>query len=197
MARLAMVLFCFLVLGACGATGPSRHISGSDSTQAERLAAALSSAAQTGDPVLDHVIGEMTALEAALARGVPASPEDEQAASGEPELALVPRPGSQGVLSLMHAIHLASYREERHLAEGWRALQGQHPSLAGLRARAVPADLGERGVYLRLLAGPFDTADDARRACRAIEAGSNWCAITAFDGTPVSSDAPLPVDGAR
>ncbi|WP_170175484.1 hypothetical protein [Glycocaulis alkaliphilus] len=177
-----------LALGACSVTGGQAGRDASPGAQqALRLAASLSEAARVDDPVLAHVTDEMDALEAALARGVPlaeAPPVEE-----EPSLALVPAPDArqQSLLSLMHGIHLASYREERHVAEGWRALQGQHASLSGLQARHVPADLGERGVYLRLVAGPFDNAQDAATACRVIQAAQNWCAVTAFDGTPVHS----------
>lgn len=186
MTRLILPFVCALALGACSVTGNAGRDASPQAQQAVRLAASLNEAARAGDPVLGHVTDEMTALEWALARGVPvqeaAAPDDD-----EPALALVPAPdtGGQPVLSLMHGIHLASYREARHVAEGWRALQGQHASLAGLQARYVEADLGERGVYLRLLAGPFDTAADAVTACRAVQLRQDWCAVTAFDGSPV------------
>ncbi|MGY6660835.1 MAG: hypothetical protein ACXIVO_00800 [Glycocaulis sp.] len=189
MIRLALPLLSALALGACSVTGGQAARDASpDAQQALRLAAALSEAARVDDPVLAHVTDEMDALEAALARGVPLA-EDPPVEDEEPSLALVPAPDArqQSLLSLMHGIHLASYREERHVAEGWRALQGQHASLSGLQARHVPADLGERGVYLRLVAGPFDNAQDAATACRAIQAAQNWCAVTAFDGTPILS----------
>jgi len=184
MIKLLLPLLCALALGACSLTGSGVRAATPDAQQAARLAATLTQAARNGDPVLEHVTVEMTALEAAIARGVPADADQ----SSEPDAAahaLAEPPAAQSMISLMHAIHLASYREERHLADGWRALQGQHAALGGLQARYVEADLGERGVYLRLLAGPFDTAEDAVRACRTIQASQDWCAVTAFDGRPV------------
>jgi hypothetical protein len=188
MKKFALPILSALVLGACSVTGNAARDASPDAQQAARLAASLNEAARADDPVLAHVTGEMSALEAALARGVPA-PDPAPVEEEEPALALVPAPdvGGQPRLSLMHGIHLASYREERHVAEGWRALQGQHASLSGLQARYVPADLGERGTYLRLVAGPFDNAREAASACRAIQAAQSWCAVTAFDGHPVLS----------
>ncbi|MFC4724127.1 SPOR domain-containing protein [Glycocaulis abyssi] len=190
MIRLALPIFGALVLGACSVTGGHAGRDASpDAQQALRLAATLNAAARVNDPVLAHVTGEMDALEAALARGVPPA-EEPPAEADEASLGLVPAPDAgegQGLLSLLHGIHLASYREERHVAEGWRAMQGQHASLSGLQARYVPADLGERGIYLRLLAGPFDSAAEAASACRVIQAAQSWCAVTAFDGTPILS----------
>jgi hypothetical protein len=184
MRKLILLLVFVGALGACSTTGHGGRASSTEGQQAERLAGALLAAARDQDPVLEYVTGEMGALEAALARGVPA-PDVHAVMADDASLALVPRPEDVSGLSLMHGIHLASYREERHVGEGWRALQGQHAILAGLQARAIPADLGERGVYLRLLAGPFDSAGEALTACRAIQATQNWCAVTAFDGEPV------------
>lgn len=187
MFRLLLPLCLSLALGACGTSGTASRALSADGQQALRLAAALEAAAQADDAVLGHVIHEMDALEAALARGVPVHAEAEaEPFADEPAIALVPRPEADTVLSLMHGIHLASYRDARHVSEGWYALQGLHASLAGLQARYVTADLGPRGVYLRLLAGPFDTAEEASEACRSLQAAQNWCAVTAFDGTAVS-----------
>ncbi|KPP83134.1 MAG: hypothetical protein HLUCCA04_03390 [Oceanicaulis sp. HLUCCA04] len=184
MTKLVLSLMCALTLGACSITGQAARDDSPSSQQAVRLAATLTQAARSGDPVLEHVTAQMTGLEDALARGLPEQGNHE-AEAGEASHALAAPPDARSMISLMHSIHLASYREERHLAEGWRALQGQHAALGRLQARYVEADLGERGVYLRLLAGPFDTADDAVQACRTIQASQDWCAVTAFDGMPV------------
>ena len=175
-----------LALSACSITGGSAA-PGADAQQAERLAALLMDHARRDDPVLAGARTEMSALEAALARPV------EQESAGvadtgpgtEPAMALLAAPSAQGGLGLLHAIHLASYREARHGAEGWRALQSQHASLDGLEARLVEADLGVQGVYLRLLAGPFDNREQAVAACAPIQSGGNWCAVLPFDGEPL------------
>lgn len=165
-------------LGACSITGGSTSLS-ADGAQAERLAAMLIDHARRDDPALGAARAEMTALEWALS-GAMASEEAE--AETPPAPALLAAPDTSGGLGLFHAIHLASYREARHGAEGWRALQSQHGSLEGLDARLVEADLGVQGLYLRLLAGPFDTPEAASAACGPIQASGNWCAVLPFDG---------------
>lgn len=188
MIRAASILLLTVSLGACASTGQGNGVSTPEGAQALRLAEALSSAAGSNDPVLGTVVPEMTALEAALSRP-PAPMAGPEMDSGESAAAaLVPAPdlsSATPVMSLMHAIHLASYREARHVAEGWHALQGQHPELSGLQARYVEVDLGGQGVYLRLLAGPFDTEADATQACLAVRARQDWCAVTPFDGIAV------------
>lgn len=166
------------VLSACASTGAPVALS-ADGEQAERLAAMLIDHARRDDPALGAAREEMTALEWALA-GQAAYGEAE--AETPPAPALLAAPETSGGLGLFHGIHLASYREARHGAEGWRALQSQHASLAGLDARLVEADLGAQGLYLRLLAGPFDTSEAASAACGPIQAGGNWCAVLPFDG---------------
>lgn len=129
----------------------------------------------------------MSALEYALvARSEPA-----QAAAPEPapEPAPLPAPDLTGARSILHGVHLTSYRDPAHVAAGWRALQGALPALEGLSARVAPADLGERGVYLRLKAGPFDTRDAAQAWCAGLQADGHWCQPVDFTGAPVAGSA--------
>lgn len=172
-----------LGLSACSLTGGTPAL-GADARQAERLAALLAGHARRDDPALARARDEMTALEWALAAQMAdTGPEPEPEATPAP--ARVAAPETAGGLSLFHAIHLASYREARHGAEGWMALRSQHASLEGLEARLVPADLGAQGLYLRLLAGPFDTSEAASAACAPIQARGSWCAVLPFDGEPL------------
>ncbi|MFN3835282.1 MAG: hypothetical protein ACK4NO_05215 [Glycocaulis sp.] len=170
-------------LSACSVTGGTPALS-ADARQAERLAALLAGHARRDDPALAGARDEMTALEWALS-----APRAGGEPEPEPETPIAPArvaaPGTAGGLSLFHAIHLASYREARHGAEGWTALQSQHASLEGLEARLVPADLGAQGIYLRLLAGPFDTPEAAGAACGPIQSRGSWCAVLPFDGEPL------------
>jgi hypothetical protein len=136
------------------------------------LATELDYRARHDPAALQAVEAEMRAL--ALRMAAPSEPEPEP----EP---LAPDP--EGGTSLMHAVHLASYRDEGHARAGWQTLQGLFPELLGVRqARLQPADLGSRGVFLRLKAGPFDTAAAAQQACAAIEESGGWCAVTDFTG---------------
>ncbi|MFP4519583.1 MAG: SPOR domain-containing protein, partial [Oceanicaulis sp.] len=77
---------------------------------------------------------------------------------------------------------LASYRRREHADPGWAQLVARHPELAGREARLSRASLGERGVFLRLKAGPFDTPAAAAAACDALKARGDWCSVTDFTG---------------
>lgn len=112
-----------------------------------------------------------------------AEPEPSPAASGD----LAPAPDLDGSRSLLHAVHIASYRTPEQVREGWDVLSARHAVLSRLEPRMDAADLGERGAYLRLKAGPFDDAAAARAACEQIEAAGDWCQATGFDGDRIAA----------
>lgn len=142
---------------------------------AAQLASELNYRARYDPQALDAVEAEMRALAVRLAAPAEPPPEPDPIAA-DPE----------GGISLMHAVHLASYRDEANAVSGWLMLQGLFPDLLSDRsARIEEADLGSRGLFLRLKAGPFDTADQARTACREVEATGGWCAVTDFTGRPL------------
>lgn len=190
MKRVFLILAA-LSVSACGATTASP-----DTPEAMRAAALARLLEQTAaqDPARIVAAGEeMSALEyALLARFEPA-----QAAAPEPEAEPppLPAPDLAGARSILHGVHLTSYRDPAHVAAGWRALQGTLPSLEGFSARVAPADLGERGVYLRLKAGPFDTRDAAQAWCAQAQAGGHWCQPVDFTGEPVSGPGSGPDGG--
>ncbi|MEE2525150.1 hypothetical protein V0U79_02145 [Hyphobacterium sp. HN65] len=142
---------------------------------AAQLASELDYRARYDPAALEAVDNEMRALALRLAAPAEPPPEPDPIAA-DPD----------GGISLMHAVHLASYRDEANAVSGWMMLQGLFPDLFGDRmARIEEADLGSRGLFLRLKAGPFDTAADARLACREVEATGGWCAVTDFTGRPL------------
>ncbi len=137
-----------------------------------RLAADLDRRSRQDPESLDRVEDDMRTLALRLAAPPEPAPESDPLA-----------PDPEGGVSLFHAIHLASYRAEEHAVSGWDSLQALFPGLLASRpARLEEADLGSRGVFLRLKAGPFDTETEARTACRQIEAAGGWCAVTDFTG---------------
>lgn len=81
---------------------------------------------------------------------------------------LAPPPDMTGGSSLMHAIHLASYRREDMARRGWAELRARYPVLADLDARLELAHIPGQGDFLRLKAGPFDNGGAAREACGAL-----------------------------
>lgn len=86
--------------------------------------------------------------------------------------------------SVLFALHLASYRTEASAAAGWRIIAGEVPdALEGLHPRIETVDLGpERGVYLRLKAGPVDSGADAAALCAALIESGHYCKTADFEG---------------
>ncbi|XBQ15961.1 MAG: hypothetical protein ABL308_13510 [Oceanicaulis sp.] len=164
-----------LALAAC-ATTPEP----APQSRAQALAALLVETERTDPMRLASAEPELSALERALR----AAPEPEPVAEAEPT-PLAPPPALAGAQSLMHAVHVASYREHRHAVSGWAELTARHPALQETRPRLQRVDLGDRGVFLRLKAGPFTDAESARSACAAIEASGEWCQVLDFTGEPL------------
>lgn len=104
-------------------------------------------------------------------------PQDDPGLPPEPDLA-----GSTG---LLHGVHVASYRDAEQARDGWAVLSERHAALSGLTPRIDETDLGEQGVYLRLKAGPFESAEAAEAACGGLEDSGDWCQVAAYDGAPL------------
>jgi len=175
--RLA-ILAIALAVSAC-ATAPE-PAPAEPQTRAQALAALLVSTDANAPARVMAAEAEMAALEAALTRSA-ANPIDPV----DPVPDLVAAPNLNGARSVLSAVHVASYREFTHAARGWRQLTERHAVLSGRSARLERVDLGERGVFLRLKAGPFDTPEAAATACAAIRSAGDWCAVTGFGGDPL------------
>jgi hypothetical protein len=179
--RLILSASCGLALAACATTAPepAPH---SSHQEAEALADLLLETGRSNPARIDSARAEMAALTDAL-RNTPLAQPVEPAPSNGDAGAPGPAPNLEGARSVMSAVHLASYRRLDHAEAGWRELQEAHPArLAGLHARFVEADLGSRGVFLRLKAGPLDSPAEARALCAQFEADGLWCAPADFTG---------------
>ena len=177
MIRRFLILPLCLILGACATPAPPDTSAGGPGV----LLAALLVETERVEPArVAAAAAEMAALEAALM-----SPGRSEIAPQEVEPhgpALSPAPSLQGAQSAMSAVHLASYRVRAHAEAGWTELSERHPALAGLSPRLASADLGERGVFLRLKAGPFDSPSQAAEVCAALAEAGDWCQPTDFTG---------------
>ncbi|WP_203292657.1 SPOR domain-containing protein [Maricaulis parjimensis] len=164
-------------------------------TDAARLGDAtareLSHLARFDPDVLETVYPELRALAAALVgasaaaeAGEPVTLPDMAMNTGTDTVPPVPEPMPQPARgsSLLHAVHLASYRREDMAERGWQELQTSHPVLAGLDARLELAHIPDQGDFLRLKAGPFDNAAEARTVCAELEARGQYCRATDFTG---------------
>tara|TARA_R110000868_G_scaffold93789_4_gene259308 strand:- start:1828 stop:2436 length:609 start_codon:yes stop_codon:yes gene_type:complete len=138
---------------------------------------------------LAEVAPQLRALALALAGPPPQAAQTvpgRQPMSGAPE-AMLTAP------SLWHGIHLASYRTMANSVAGWAELQARFPGLlADREARIEAVTIPERGEFLRLQAGPYDTLAAARAACAVMTGAGEYCLPVDFSGRPLADAGPAP-----
>ena len=147
---------------------------------AERTAVELAHLARFDPERLEEVGAELGALANALFYA-----ENAATASDDP----VPAPSLSAppaelldAPSLRHGVHLASYRLESNARSGWQELVRGNPELTGLQARVERRLIDERGEFLRLKAGPFDSRDQASALCQQLQAREHYCMPVDFSG---------------
>ncbi len=93
-------------------------------------------------------------------------------AAGEAVVSAIPSPRDQFLL------HLASYRTQGNAARGWELLTRKFAALLGaLRPIIRSVDLGDRGVFYRVQAGPIGSRASARALCRQLKARDQYCQV--------------------
>lgn len=94
------------------------------------------------------------------------------AASPKPKAEHRPAAGGYGV-------QIASYRDADNVEPGWATLRQRHkPLLNGVGHVVVPVDLGSsKGIYHRLIAGPFPARTAAEELCRSIRGRGASCLV--------------------
>jgi cell division septation protein DedD len=99
-----------------------------------------------------------------------------QTAASEP--ASAPARAPEAAVSRSAFVQLAAFRSADQVAPNWAAIQRKFPDLlAGLSATTRQVDLGNRGVFYRLLAGPLPDAAAARRLCGELRARDQDCLL--------------------
>ncbi len=94
------------------------------------------------------------------------SPAEQQAAPAKPR---GPQPG----------VHLASYRSIRDAERGWSQLRRAYKAeLGGLQSDISKVDLGAKGIFYRLKAGPLADKGEAQAICRKLKRRRQFCAPT-------------------
>ncbi len=88
--------------------------------------------------------------------------------------------------SLMHAVHIGSYRTAERAFAGYDQLTAKAPQLLNqLSPRVERVDLGpQKGIYERLKAGPFASKAEAQSVCTALGAQGVYCTLADFTGKP-------------
>ena len=86
-----------------------------------------------------------------------------------------------------YALQLASYKQQSRLQRGWQELQQRFPEiLQGKSGRTTSVNLGERGTYYRLKAGPISDQRTAQQLCQQLIDNQANCVVTRFDGQPLT-----------
>ena len=77
-----------------------------------------------------------------------------------------------------YGIHLASFGSEANARKSWTQLQARHPDLLDGKTLALRSvDLGDRGVFVRVIAVPYTDSAAARAVCRDLERRAQYCAV--------------------
>ncbi len=80
------------------------------------------------------------------------------------------------------AIHLASYRTRKNADQGWVKIVRAHKNLvSGLDHKVTRVNLGRKGTYYRLKAGPFKNAAEAKAMCRKLKRRRQFCEPTVME----------------
>ncbi|NEX95257.1 SPOR domain-containing protein [Caulobacter sp. 17J65-9] len=74
------------------------------------------------------------------------------------------------------AVQIAAFRSEADARTAWSDLVDRHRELAGLTPQFEKVDLGAKGAWVRLKAGPITTPEAAKALCAAAGVADAWCA---------------------
>ena len=87
-------------------------------------------------------------------------------------------PASTGPATFEIALQLAAFRSEEGARRGWGQIQQQLPDLlGGMNPRFPAVDLGEEGIYYRVLTGPFPNRATAADICAMMTAEGQECRV--------------------
>jgi cell division septation protein DedD len=80
-------------------------------------------------------------------------------------------------------VQLLAARSETDVRGAWKALQSRNSDLlGGMSGKVAKADLGDRGVFYRLRAGPIASEAQARSLCSALASRNVSCLIVRQSG---------------
>jgi hypothetical protein len=101
-------------------------------------------------------------------------PADPIAPGNADSTAAVAPPVSRGG----YAVQVTSERSESNAQAALRALQQKYPDqLSGRQPIIRRADLGAKGIYYRVIVGPFGSAEGAARLCSKLKAAGGNCIV--------------------
>jgi cell division septation protein DedD len=108
------------------------------------------------------------------ARGAPASD-----ASPAPRIAAASSPATAAnAAGSGYVVQVSSQRSEADAQASLRSLQAKFPAHFGDRTAIIRrADLGDKGIYYRVVTGPFAAAGEADQFCSSFKAAGGQCII--------------------
>ncbi len=140
----------------------------------ERALAIREKALAAEHPAVLQTRKSLATLKRAKGRQGQATPKAQSAAK---PAETAPAPASTSKPS-SYTLHLASLRTVAGAERQWAELQVAFPALlGGLPVALAPADLGERGIFQRVLAGSFARRAEARDLCAQLEARDQYCTV--------------------
>ncbi len=151
------------------ATAPARREHISPPEEPIRLAKAEAAAGKPAGPAANGSLGAAGKIETAAptegVRPLPAAPN-----------------GAKQVLTAQYMgpfrVQLAAYRSPEVAAKRWRAVSTKHKDLLGqLNPIIQKADLGKKGLYFRLQAGPLKSRASAVSLCAALKKRKVSCLV--------------------
>jgi cell division septation protein DedD len=106
------------------------------------------------------------------ARGAPAS-------DAAPRMAATPPPATAAnAAGSGYVVQISSQRSEADAQAALRSLQEKFPThFGGRKAIIRRADLGDKGIYYRVVTGPFPAAGEAEQFCSSFKAAGGQCII--------------------
>jgi tetratricopeptide (TPR) repeat protein len=91
-------------------------------------------------------------------------------------------PAATGLSEARYRVQLGAFREAALASRAWAEMAGEAAAVIGGSSYAIQkADLGDRGTFYRLRAGEFELMEDAKSACRALEARKIACFVVEGD----------------
>jgi cell division septation protein DedD len=101
--------------------------------------------------------------------GTPFAPKERA-----PRMLEAPKAAEETTKGLL--LHLASYHKADDAAAGWSILRARHRGqLRDFEPVLRDVDLGDKGIFVRLLAGPVKTKGEARALCPALRDEGAYC----------------------
>lgn len=106
------------------------------------------------------------------------SPAQAQAASLPPQSAALPPALTGTAIGKGYRLQLGSVKSQESATQEWGRLKRQNADLLGaLSFAAERADLGERGIFFRVLAGPLADGAEADRICTTLRQRNVGCLL--------------------